>query len=364
MRGSLVAELTMKYEPLTNHNIMELWLFDTCNFRCGYCGLVTSGDVLRTEQLEPYRSTEYIDQLVTFFGTHRPGGRPWVVMVTGGEPTLMPNIDRFVTGLGRQGDKVAIYSNMSAPLNKVFSDEALTYLSYVEASFHPDWHMGAFEQDRFFDNVSLAKRLGVPVLVRFVGAPQLLPLLPMLEERCRAIEVTLMPTTLFTPEYPQAYTTEERATLAAAMVGYSSLIQLDGGMLMRGRKCEAADRIFAARLHQGGDVTPCISTDRPVLGNVFQNVLNVIPGLKGCLRADQICSCDVHFQQRVVEGADDSEEFADILAGKASGRAQVYEAWKEANAIETSDLTWVGQGVTVVSKADLLRKAPRPGPAR
>src|SRR5438067_7168317 len=95
---------TMEYRPLTNHNIMELWLFDTCNFRCGYCGLVTNGDVTRTEQLDPYRDPAYIDRLLAFFAMHRPGGRPWVVMVTGGEPMLMPNLDRFVTGLGRQGD--------------------------------------------------------------------------------------------------------------------------------------------------------------------------------------------------------------------------------------------------------------------
>jgi MoaA/NifB/PqqE/SkfB family radical SAM enzyme len=348
----------MQYQPLTQHNIMEMWLFDTCNFRCGYCGLVTSGDVLRTEQLEPYRDDRYIETLVRFFRDNRPSGRPWAVMLTGGEPTLMPNLTSFVTALGRQGDVVAIYSNMSAPLNKVFSEEALGYLSYIEASFHPDWHMGAFEQDRFFEHVALAKSLGVPVLVRFVGAPQVLGLMPELEARCRAIGVTLMSTTLFNPEYPQAYTTSERATLASSMVGYSSLIQLDGGMQMHGRLCVAADRIFAARLHQGGDVTPCISTDRPVLGNVFQNTLEMLPGLKPCFRNDMVCSCDVHFQQRVVEGADDSEEFAGILAGAGVRRGADYEAWKRTNGVQTSDSTWVGQGVTVVTKEDLLRKAP------
>jgi MoaA/NifB/PqqE/SkfB family radical SAM enzyme len=348
----------MNYQPLTEHNIMELWLFSTCNFRCGYCGLVTSGDVLKTEELSPYRDPKYIETLLRFFRDNRPLGRPWNVMLTGGEPTLMPNISMFTEGLGRQGDSVAIYSNMSVPLNKVFSEEALKHISYIEASFHPDWHMGSFEQDRFFEHVALAKRLEVPVLVRFVGAPQLLSLIPMLQRRCAEIGVTLMPTTLFNPEYPQAYTTEERATLSEAMVGYSSLIQLDGGMLMHGRKCEAADRIFAARLHQGGDVTPCISTDKPVLGNVFANTLKVLPGLKGCMRPDQICSCDVHFQQRVVDGADDSTEFEEILAGRGVRRGDDYAVWKADNGIATSDRTWVGQGVSVVTKEDLLRKAP------
>jgi hypothetical protein len=197
------------------------------------------------------------------------------------------------------------------------------------------------------------------VLVRFVGAPQLLSLIPMLEERCRELGVTLMPTTLFTPEYPKGYTTEQRATLAASMVGYSSLLQLEGGLSMQGRQCEAGDRIFAARLHQGGDVTPCISTDKPVLGNVFENTLKVLPGLKGCMRPDRICSCDIHFQQRIVAGADDSTEFAEILAGRGIRRGADFDEWKAQNGIETSDQTWVGQGVSIFSKEDLLRKAPR-----
>ena len=352
----------MRYRALTEHNIMELWLFSTCNFRCGYCGLVTSGEVLNTNELTPYRDPAYIEQLLRFFRDNRPGGRPWAVMVTGGEPTLMPNLDQFTLGLGRQGDTLVVYSNMSAPLTKIFSEEALGYISYIEASFHPDWHMGTFEQDRFFEHVQLAKQFGIPVLVRFVGAPQLLSLIPKLEERCQALGVTLMPTTLFTPEYPKGYTTEQRATLAASMVGYSSLLQLEGGVAMQGRQCEAGDRVFAARLHQGGDVTPCISTDKPVLGNIFDNTLKVLPGLKGCMRADRICSCDIHFQQRLVVGADDSAEFAEILAGRGVRRAGDYADWKAQNGIETSDQTWVGQGVSVFRKEDLLRKAPRREP--
>ena len=50
----------MRYRALTEHNIMELWLFSTCNFRCGYCGLVTSGEVLNTNELTPYRDLSLI----------------------------------------------------------------------------------------------------------------------------------------------------------------------------------------------------------------------------------------------------------------------------------------------------------------
>ena len=99
-----------------------------------------------------------------------------------------------------------------------------------------------------------------------------------------------------------------------------------------------------------------------MLGNIFDNTLKVLPGLKGCMRADRICSCDIHFQQRLVVGADDSAEFAEILAGRGVRRAGDYADWKAQNGIETSDQTWVGQGVSVFRKEDLLRKAPRREP--
>ena len=70
----------MKYTPLTGHNLMEMWTFDTCNFRCGYCSLVPSGDVTRTDQLAPFRDIKFIEKLVEFFRDNRPGGRPWAVL--------------------------------------------------------------------------------------------------------------------------------------------------------------------------------------------------------------------------------------------------------------------------------------------
>jgi MoaA/NifB/PqqE/SkfB family radical SAM enzyme len=349
----------MMYSPLDNHNIMELWLFETCNFRCGYCSLVPSGAVARTDQLDAFRDDAYVDRLATFFSTHRPANRPWAVLLTGGEPFLMPNMDRFVRALGAGGDTVGVYSNMSVPIEKALSTEALSHLCYVQASFHPDWHMGRFEEDRFFANVARLKDLGIPVVVRFVAAPAVLDLLPHLAGRCEALGVELMATTLFNPEYPRNYTRQERERLASYMVGYSSLLQLDGGVVMRGRRCTAADRLFAARLHQGGDVTPCISVDKPVLGNIIQNTLQVKPGLKGCVKADHLCSCDIHFQQGIVEGADDRHEFAAIMRGKGIRRAAEFEHWKRENRILTDDAIWVGQGLPIHRKEDLLRVAPR-----
>ena len=326
---------------LTRHNVMELWLFDFCNFRCGYCGLVENGDVTKHEQLDPYRDLNYVDQLVRFFRENRPSNRPLAVTLTGGEPLFMPNIDYFTTELAKLGDTIAIYSNLSIPLGKALSETAIDAVSYLEASFHPDWHMGKLKKEVFFNNVLEVKKLGVPVLVRFVGAPQLLDQLTELEERCQEIGVTFMPTTLFNVNYPKNYTQDEKDYLSSYMVGYSSLIQLDGGMDVSDKKCLAADRLYAARLHKGGDVTPCISTMTPVLGNIFENKLKSISGPNKCFKSDKLCTCDIHFQQNLVSDADDSQEFELILQGKANKLAPTYSEWKLENKVQTKNSQWL-----------------------
>lgn len=343
-------------DPL--RNIMSLSLFDTCNFRCGYCGLVESGATSQVDQLAPYRDVAFIERLARFFAAHRLGGRPWLVTLTGGEPTLMPNLALFVRLLGRQGDRVAFYSNLSVPFAKLLTLEELFYIDYVEGSYHPDWHMGErFRDSDFFGHVALLKASGVPVLVRFVGAPALLPMMPSLARWCSSLGVTFFPTTLFNHEYPRGYTDDERRTLAARTVGYSSLLQLDGGVRMGSRLCEAGSRNFAARINQGGDITPCISSDAPVLGNILENRLAPLDGPALCRREDGVCTCDIHFQQHVVQGIDDSEDFASILRGNGPHRAGDYAAWKTRLGIETNTGAWWGQGTEVIPGAELREKA-------
>lgn len=342
---------------MTSPNIMELWLFDTCNFRCGYCSLVESGAVEKTEQLAPFRDIAFIDRLLRFFAENRPAGRPWMIQMTGGEPMLMPNLDHFCSELSKQGDSVAIYSNGSVQVRRAFSDQALKAIAYIQLSFHPDWHIGTHSMDKFFDNAKAVKELGIPCLVRFVGVPTLLHLLPVLDEKCREAGVGFLPTTLFDPKYPKAYAADERDYLASYMSGYSSLMQLDGGVLVgEGRTCVAADRVFAARLSQGGNITPCISTGHPVLGNIFDNTLFTIPGSKPCYKPDKICSCDVHFQQELVDGISDLDDFNAILQGKSRKRAGDYQRWLQENNIVTSNDHWVGQGTLAHESKGLVIK--------
>lgn len=342
---------------ISNHNIMEVWLFDTCNFNCGYCGLVASGAVKDKSQLEPFKSKEHIDRIVSFFEKNRPGGRNWALTLTGGEPFMMPNFGYFAKRMKALGDKLTVNSNFSSPLSSIMAREDADVFGYLQASIHPDWTMGLLSEDRFFDNVALAKSWGVPVIVRFVSSPHLIHHLDRLAQRCRDVGVTFFPTTVFDPDYPRAYTPEEQEKIRSYTVGYSSLLQLEGGVKVDAwRRCRAGNRLFATRLHQGGDVTPCVSTGGPIFGNVFDGTLNVQPEWNPCFKADFLCSCDIHFQQNLVEGIDDHEEYQAILAGNGRNRAKDFDRWKSENKITTDDSGWSGMGIVAETPADLVRR--------
>jgi hypothetical protein len=125
------------------------------------------------------------------------------------------------------------------------------------------------------------------------------------------------------------------------------------------RSNTAAERLFAVRLHKGGDITPCISTATPILGNIFDNTLNARATPSRCFKSDGLCSCDIHFQQHAVDGIDDSDNYAAILAGRRLHSSADYTAWKHRVGITTSDEVWVGQGVATSGTSDLLRVAPK-----
>jgi len=338
---------------------MEMWAFDACNFRCGYCSLVTSGAVTRVDQLERYRDEQFIKKMVSFLDRNRPSDRRWAVIVTGGEPFMMPNLDLFVKLLGAQGDCAAFYTNNSIHIDKIFSKEALEHISYIECSFHPDWHRGKFQKQTFFDNVKAIVDKGIGTTVRFVGAPQIIDLLDELETLSFQIGAGFLPTTLFDPVHPKGYAPDIRNRLAEAMSGFSSLIQLDGGLLANDRLCDAGSRLFAVRMHQGGNITPCISTDQPVFGNIYDETFYPRPSPSICFKNDGLCTCDIHFQQHVVHGVDDSENFSKILNGEKLNTNAIYNKWKSDNNIETSDDIWAGQGEEVSVEANLLRVAPK-----
>lgn len=357
MKNNTPGNLPVSRGLFLNFNIMEFWALKACNFRCGYCGLVANGDVTDNSHSVFYKDIRNRQAIETFFNKVRPSGRPWAVLMTGGEPFLVPELDDLVGRLGKGGNSVAFYTNMSVPIAKALSSESMQHVGYIQASFHPDWHMAQREKTQFFANVEEIKRAGIPVLVRFVGAKFLLFLLPELAAICKELDVCFLVTTCFDEEYPKAYTQEEYNILAGYMAGYSSLLQLDGGLDMSlGRRCEAGSRLFATRFHEGFDITPCVSTGGPVLGNILANTLKPVAGPMPCFDKNKLCTCDIHFQQNLIEEARDAEKYYKQLNGFCeSVTLDEYENWKNKHALKTTSGIHV-QGKLVKNFNSLILK--------
>jgi organic radical activating enzyme len=292
------------------YKVAEVFLFDTCTHKCAYCHYAESGKVLDSSQIKPYRDPAFIDLIVGFFSKRTSDEQKWLVTLTGGEPLLMPNLARFVDGLGRNGNKVAFYTALllgeKHPSFRYLMNGGAPITDYLMVSFHPE----AEEiEDQFFERVRLLKQVGHNVIFRFVAHPDRIDRLDELCDKCRALDIAFHPTPLFSPDYPQAYSMKERETLYRYLSSFSQVIQFENGIDTTGTKCSAGAQIIAVDMRTG-DITPCISVFEPVLGNIYEDELDLFKNDISCPRAGISCICDIHFQQGIVRGADDTAFFA------------------------------------------------------
>ncbi len=72
--------------------VAEIFLFDTCTHKCGYCHFAETGKVLDNSQLKPYTDPKLVDGIVDFFNKRTSETDNWLLALTGGEPLLMPNL--------------------------------------------------------------------------------------------------------------------------------------------------------------------------------------------------------------------------------------------------------------------------------
>src|SRR5262245_36189542 len=97
-------------DRLVQQMLAEVYLFDTCTHRCGYCWLAESGQVLDFRQLEPFRSLEWISRVANFFNSRTTENRRWLLQFTGGEPLMAPNLDVLCKSLFERNNRVAFYT--------------------------------------------------------------------------------------------------------------------------------------------------------------------------------------------------------------------------------------------------------------
>lgn len=295
--------------------VAEVYLFDTCSYKCAYCTLAESGAVLDASQLKPYRDPDFIRKIAGFFNKRSLGNHRWLLQLTGGEPLLMPNLPMFCDLVAGAGNKIALYTainvGVSHPSFQYLLNVAAPFIDYLMVSFHPEAEVS---EDQYFEKLNLLKDAGHNVICRFIGHPKRLSRLDTLSDRCRKAEICFYPTPLFSPDYPSAYTEDERDQLLAHASSLSQVIQVCNGVDTRTTRCHAGNKLIAVDVRHGR-ITPCISVSEPVIGHLYEDWLEFEDEPIACPAAGISCICDVHFQQDVVIGGDDSAYFEKQKAG-------------------------------------------------
>lgn len=299
------------------YRVAEIYMFDTCTHRCGYCWLAESGQVLDFAQLEPFRDPSFINKITSFFVSQTAPGTKWLLQLTGGEPLIAPNLDRLLGPLIAADHRIAFYTALLVGPNhpgfRFLLANSYPQVDYIMASFHPEAEM---DEPRYFEKLRMLKDVGHKVFLRFVGQPQRLNRLQELSDRCRDLDICFYPTTLTSTNYPGAYTEEQRDLLRSQFSSLSQHVQLEGGLDTTDLICYGGSRIIAVNL-QTGNITPCITVQSPSLGNIFENRLELRDAPIRCPVPGISCRCDVHFQQNIVTCVEDRSRFERQMDGFA-----------------------------------------------
>jgi pyruvate formate lyase activating enzyme len=98
-----------------------------CNFRCGYCH---NPEFVLPEMIAEIRDS-FIPEDVFFRFLEKRIGKLDGVVITGGEPTLMPDLERFIHQVQSMGFLVKLDSNGGRPevLTKLFEKNMLDYVA-------------------------------------------------------------------------------------------------------------------------------------------------------------------------------------------------------------------------------------------
>jgi pyruvate-formate lyase-activating enzyme len=293
------------------YRFMTTMLFDTCSHKCSYCHYAETGKVLDAAQLNPYRDEQFTNKIAAFFRKRTTETERWLFLLSGGEPLLMPNFERFCSALTDGGNKIclntALLVGTSAAAFRYLVERAAPSTEYIFASLHPESEV---EEDKFFERVAMLKDAGHGVMVRYICHPDRIKNLDHVAEWCRRLDVAFVPTCMFSPTYPSAYTEDEREAISRHFSSLGEVIAMEGGLDTAKTQCHAGSRMFHSDLRTG-DIQICASIGDRIIGNIYEDRLEAFDGVIACPAAGKIgCNCNAFFQQDMVVGAEDGAYFA------------------------------------------------------
>ncbi len=294
-------------------------VFDTCTNKCAYCYWAESGLVLDNAQLHPFRDKEYIEKVTDFFNKRTNDRQKWLLLLSGGEPLLMPNFGHFVERLAQYGNQIKVNTALhvgSSQKNYRFMLENPAPFESIMASFHEE---SDSDEDAYIARVKALKSAGHSVILKLVAHPKRLHKAASLAKKCKDMDVAfyLAPMILRsgTTSYPRDYTPEERALIDKFIVTKTQSIIMQEGVDTSRYRCFAGSDMFGLYLYTG-NVSPCISTANMGLdiGNIYEDTLQSVEGQYKCPE-NMACTCEDHYFQDTLVGVTGSDDYKLLKKG-------------------------------------------------
>ena len=115
----------------TDQKFIEWKLHNVCNHNCSFCGSRHKDGSQRWFSLEKYK--EYTDKLV-----QACGDSPFWIQITGGEPTLFPDLLPLLEYMKSKGAKISLISNGSRTMRWWKEAKEAKVLDYLFITYHSE----------------------------------------------------------------------------------------------------------------------------------------------------------------------------------------------------------------------------------
>jgi organic radical activating enzyme len=115
----------------TDQKFIEWKIHNVCNHDCSFCGNINKDGSQRWFSLEKYK--EYTDKLV-----ETCGGSPFWIQITGGEPTLFPELIPLLKYMKSKGAMISLISNGTRTIRWWKELQEAKLLDYLFLTYHSE----------------------------------------------------------------------------------------------------------------------------------------------------------------------------------------------------------------------------------
>jgi len=287
--------------------VFALDLHHICNQQCPYCVAVDR----QPHVFEALRITKSRVAIERFFAS-RP---PMNIMLTGGEPLITPNVDRFLANLVEYGHSISLQSNLRAGAELFTGAVPPEKTVWITSTLHSVAYERRHEYAR---TVRSLRDQGYPIVTKLVLDDLVLEHLEELYDLLAEAGAGVLLSPLVLPEPAQdglpvrRYSDADWKRIAPRITLRSTWLFFAGGFHSLGRPCHAGSRAFHGRL-VNGSIAGCAHSFPQDLGDIYANALRPAEALVTC--ALKRCSCDYNYYTGVIEGLDDTGGFALLRGG-------------------------------------------------